>query len=159
AGSVTATLLDNKTLAYIDGGAVVNRNDATAAAVQLVRLFAWDNTEILGLAGAVSPSLLVGIGGSADGGPLKKGTEGYLGSDADVDSNTDVEVRAVSDESIISFPITVGVGLAAGIAAQVAIFSLEVKTRAYITDRAKVHANNNVFVLADDESELDLIVG
>jgi hypothetical protein len=159
AGSVTATLFDTKTLAYIDGGAKVNLNRASASAAQLVRLFAWDDTEVLNLAGALSESLWRGVGASIDRVRLTKTTEAFIGADAEVESNTDVDIKAVSDEDITSFPITVAVGLSQGIAAQIAAMLLEPTTRAYVTARATVRANRNVLIWADNRSEVDLIVG
>ncbi|HEY4635035.1 MAG TPA: hypothetical protein VIG92_00610, partial [Rhodospirillales bacterium] len=156
AGSATVADLTKSTWAYIEASALVH---AGAAMDQLVHLLAWDETNIVGLAGALSGAFLLGIGGGANLGSIGKDTRAYITGGADVSANQDVEIRALSDQDITSVSGTIAAGLAVGVAGAAGLFELIVKTNAYIGDSAHVRAGDSVLVLADSQTEIDIIAG
>src|SRR5262249_14300504 len=93
-GSGIATVLNNHVATYIDGGARVNQNAKGSAASQLVNLLAWDDTHTRGLQGDVGTALVAGVSATLDFALLVKDTEAYIGPNAVVGSNSNVEVRA-----------------------------------------------------------------
>jgi hypothetical protein len=159
AGSVTAYLIDNVVEASIEQGAVVNRedgDDADASADQLVHVFAWDETEVLDLAGAASAAMILGVAGALDFGQLKKKTRAFLGSDVDVDANGDVELQAFSEERLSAITATAGAGGFGGAVALLGRHTIEPHTAAHVDQNALVHpAGQRVRFGADDQNELE----
>jgi hypothetical protein len=150
-GSVVNTLIDDTTTATIDDGATVQ---AGSVLVQ-----AQDMTTISDLAGALAPAAVAGIGGSFDGGHIKKDTRASIENHARVAANQDAMVLALSEEDILSLSANLSFSGAAAIAGAADIFSLPVTTTATIASGAVVTAPGSVIVNADDNTNVNCIAG
>ena len=159
AASAVAHATDNTTRAYIDGGARVNEgNPASAGALQDVDILAFDHTDIVGIAGGVSISSIVGIGASATGGNIQKLTEAFIGPGAQVEAVAEVGVRAVTHEDVLGITGTVSIDEVVGIVGAGSGYRFPVTTRARITG-ADVESGGNVVVAADADTEATLVQG
>ena len=107
-GSVIVNTLTESTSAKIQGGAIVNGDNAGAADGQSVNVLASDTTNMNDLAGALSVSLGAGIGAAADAGNIKKTTTAGIDNGAAVHAKGAVTVDALSEETIKSIVAAVG---------------------------------------------------
>ena len=158
AGSGAGTITDNHVAAYIDAGSQVNQNDVGAAAAQLVHLMAWDDTNLRSAEGVISVGLLAAASATFDFADLGKNTEAYIGENAQVDSNSDVEIRAHSTEDVRSIGGSSALGFALVSGTLVgASQTISAETRAYTQRGARVRATDEVIVAADNDSEIEVI--
>ena len=158
AASAVAHATDNTTRAYIDGGAKVNDGNPGAGALQDVDLLAFDHTDIVGVAGGVSVSSIVGIGASATGGNIEKLTEAFIGPGAQVEAKSEIGVRAVTHEDVLGITGTVSIDDVVGIVGAGGGYRFPVTTRARISG-ADVESGGNVIVAADADTEAVLVQG
>ena len=70
AGSATVSVLDETTRAFIGQGAVINGDNADAGPAQDVHVVAYDDTEMLSVAGALAGAGSAAIGAGADVGVI-----------------------------------------------------------------------------------------
>jgi filamentous hemagglutinin family protein len=123
-GSVIVNTLTESTSAKIQGGAIVNGDNAGAADGQSVNVLASDTTNMNDLAGALSVSLGAGIGAAADAGNIKKTTTAGIDNGAAVHAKGAVTVDALSEETIKSIVAAVGGALNVGVAGSVGEYSI-----------------------------------
>ena len=107
-GSISATVADVTTRAFVDSGAQINTHSAGAAAGQSVTVTATDAMKATTVAGTLATGS--GIGGSADVGLYRANTAAYLGDHTTVRANGDVTVHAQSDKDVTSVVATVAAG-------------------------------------------------
>jgi hypothetical protein len=157
AGSGIATILNNHVAAYIDAGSRVNQNAKGSGPGQLVNLLAWDDTHTRGLQGDVGAALVAGVSATFDFALLVKDTEAYVGANAVVGSNSNVEVRANSTEDLGSFTGTFNLGGLASAAAAGALHVIQDQTLARTDGGAQVNAPGSVLVLANSSGNDNVI--
>ncbi|MCA9185640.1 MAG: VCBS repeat-containing protein, partial [Planctomycetales bacterium] len=167
AGSVNVTVLDETTRAFIGAGSQVDRFEAPDAAHidQGIYVFAFDDTQLTGLAGTLSATLVAGLGAGIDTAIITKHTEAFI--EGDVAANLHVEVVALSEEELTSISATLDVaaGLPVAVLDQIniagggsaALYVVAPSTTAYVGGH--VSANGNIVVWADDVNEVDIISG
>ena len=99
-GLVTA----NQTRAYIEAGAQVSADNASADSNQDVRVAASNDTSYYGVAGAISAvaAAVVGVGASMDAVFIRNLTEAWVAGGADVQVGDDLEVRASQRERVFA---------------------------------------------------------
>jgi hypothetical protein len=169
AGSATVNVLTEKTKAYIGDGATINGDNSDAGATQDVSIVAYDDTDILSVAGALSGAGTAAIGAGADVGVIEKETQAYIWADT-VNASRDVKVQANSTEDILSISASLGGAGTFAIAGSAGVYVMDNTTRAFIGDdpydtvdltgtTTTVIAGGSVLVSAMDDSELDIIAG
>ncbi|MEJ2723027.1 MAG: LEPR-XLL domain-containing protein [Deltaproteobacteria bacterium] len=169
AGSATVNVLTETTTAYIGQDATINGDNADAGVTQDVSVVAYDDTEILSVAGALSGAGTAAIGAGADVGVIEKETQAYVWANT-VNARRNVKVQANSTEDILSISASLGGAGTAGIAGSAGVYVMDNKTRAFIGDdptdtvdltgaTTTVMAGGSVLVFAMDDSELDIIAG
>lgn len=163
AGSATVTILDEKTSATVDEGARINVGATNIGAQQSVVVRASDTTDLLGIGGSLAVGGNAGIGAGADVGVIDKVTTAAIASSAaaptEVTARKNVIVDARNSEDITSIAGSVGGGGSAGIAGSASVYSMTNITRASIGRNARVEAEGNLLVAADDATEMDIIAG
>ena len=161
AGAGTATVLDNHVAAYIDNSAQVNLADAGSAASQLVNLLAWDDTVVdavsVAIGAAAAPVLGLSATATFDFAFVAKDTEAYIGSGAIVESNSNVELRSISDEDMRVIAGSLAAGSLVAGAAFGSLHTVQARSQAYTSGGATVSASDDVLVLAESTSEDDVI--
>jgi hypothetical protein len=156
-GSGIATVLNNHVAADITGGAKVNQDDAGSASSQLVGLLAWDETVTAGVQGDLGAATRAGVSATFDYAVLVKDTEAYIGANAVVSSNSNVEVRADSTEDLNAFAGALNLGGQAAAAASGALHVIQARTMAHTDAGARINAPGSVLVLADSSSDDTII--
>ena len=121
AGSLSATMADVTTRAFVDTGAQIN-TAAGAAAGQSVTVTATDALKATTVAGTLS--IGGGIGGSADVGLYRANTAAYLGDNTTVRARGDIIVHAHSDHDVTSVVATVAAG-ANSLGASVSVVAID----------------------------------
>ena len=155
AASTTFTLLNEKTLAYVEHGATINSSLAVAAPAQVVNLLASDTTFVASLAGTDTSGQFVGVGAGADIGSITKDTEAYIAGLVNAAQN--VLVQSLSQEWIASQAASNAVDFLVSIAAGGSVYTLNATTKAYVGDGATVFAAGNILVASNDADHLNLI--
>ena len=115
AGAVSIELFGSNTQADIGANAQINTSSAGASAAQSVNVAAVNQAaDNLSFSGAVSGGI-AGIAGGVDIGLLQNSTTAYIGSDADVQAQQDVDVFALSNDSVATYAIGASVGAVAAV--------------------------------------------
>ncbi len=156
-GSGIVTIINNHVSAYIAGAAKVNQNDAGATANQLVNLLAWDNTTTAALQGTVGAALGVGVSATLDYTLIVKNTQAYIGAGALVSSNTNVEIRANSNETLNSFAGSFNLGGLLSAAAAGSIHTIQDQTLAHTDAGAVITAKGSVLDLASSDTTDNIV--
>ncbi len=160
AGSAVVNVLNDTTLAYLEPGAQINLAPSSPSENQNVELLADDATNLLNLAGVAGIGLGGGgLGAGADVAVITKDTEAYVGHDATVNARDNVKVQATSTEELSSMSGSVGGAASVGIAGAASVYVINNHTKAYVDQNAKVFSEGNVLVGAQDDTNLDSIVG
>ncbi len=102
AGLASVSVLNETTRAFLDVGATVNPANGAANVAQDVVVRAADQTNIVGVGGALAGGGNVGIGVGVDVGTINKRTEAFVDERTDVKANRDIRVEALSREDIVS---------------------------------------------------------
>ncbi|MEX1660830.1 leukotoxin LktA family filamentous adhesin [Thioclava sp. 15-R06ZXC-3] len=123
-----------------------------------VSVTASDDTTLDTFPGAVGIGGSVGAGAGVAVGVLGKTVSATIGDNAAVTAN-DVGVSAQSREAANTIALSAGVSQSAGLAGAVAVYTIENTTTARIGESAKVFANDDVAVLANDFATVDSLVG
>ncbi len=153
AGSVTFTKLNQDTGAGIGSLARVD-----SAADVTVR--ADDRLHLQGFAGQVALSGSVGIGAGAEAAEITKSTLAAIGQGAIVNAADDVEVKARSNDNILSVAGSIAIGgSGAGVGLSGSGSRLDLDTHATVGDYAQVTADGNVVVAARGDLEVLAVAG
>ncbi len=99
---------------------------------QDVLVLASDQTDVMGLGGALAGGGAAGVGAGLDLGTFEKVTRAFLDASADVAANGDIEVHAFSDEEVVSIAGGIGAGGTVGLAGGASVYLVDVHTRAFI---------------------------
>ncbi len=171
-GVVTATAIVNLTTASV-AASTINMNNSSGQ----VKVFAWDNTTTGGVANAMSSAdVLATVGAGIDGGVIVKTTQAFIGLASTINSKGDVNVGALSHETITSIEIAGATGSSlVAVAGSVGAYVVLVVTRAFIgnpiagppnpvltasaPDTTHVIAQGNVIVNANESLDLNIIGG
>ncbi|MCR9293765.1 MAG: hypothetical protein NXI32_13655, partial [bacterium] len=121
AGSVTVTLVDSDTGAYIDGGAVVNADTNGVNANQDVYVSAVNDLQTLAISGALGVGLGAGVAGGVDVGILRNDTTAFIAGE--VSARRDIHVNSLANRDIDTYVVSAAAGTV-GIGAAVAVYSL-----------------------------------
>ena len=130
-GSGIATVINNHVVAYIAGAAKVDQNDAGATSSQLVNLLAWDDTTTAGVQGALGAALGCRRQRNLRLHLDRQGHRGLHRRGAVVSSNSNVEIRANSNENLNSFAGSFNLGGLVSAAAAGAIHTIQDQTLAH----------------------------
>ncbi|MEM0925381.1 MAG: hypothetical protein AAGJ83_05035, partial [Planctomycetota bacterium] len=158
AGSVTVTVIDENTEAWIGDRTRINTNanlvtqGANESTLQDVRVTAAENTQLVGVAGALGISFADGgIGAGADVAIVKKNTLAEIESNAVIEANGDVIVDAGSEEDVVSVSASAGAGKNFGAAFGLGVSVFNIDTTADIGSATRVTASGSVLVDSFDE--------
>ncbi|MHB1242601.1 MAG: beta strand repeat-containing protein, partial [Gaiellaceae bacterium] len=156
AGSATVGVFDSLTHASVgDGTDVTATGDVTVAAS--------DETELLGIAGALAIGGTAGVGVGVDVEVLEKSTQAWIGAGASVDAAGNVIVEAVSSEDVLSISAGVAIGGTAAVSVNAGVSVLTITTRAFVASSTSVpttvDADGSVKVAASDATGLSVISG
>lgn len=157
-GSLTVGVLTEFTRAHIDEGAVVIARDALTTDDPGILVHAWDDTQIIDVAGALAIGGSAGVGVGVDTIVLVKETAAWLADNVDAQADHSVVVEAKAAETIVSVAVTGGGGGTAAVNVSAGVPVLTLSTAAHIDD-ATVVADGNVAVIADDASSVDVFAG
>ncbi|KPK01382.1 MAG: hypothetical protein AMK71_05800, partial [Nitrospira bacterium SG8_35_4] len=175
AGALSLLDLQNRAAAYIGEGASINTDPVFAGvpALQDVLVTARNDINIV-TAGGTMPAgssmldrlLKAGLDGKYTDSKSANGLGGtfsfinadtetlaYIGDNAVVNAENDIEVKAETDEKYISVVIA---GMSAdkvGIAGAVSVPDIKSSTLAFIDDKARVTAGNDIKITADGETD------
>ena len=167
AGSAAVEVLTEKTYAYVDTGAHVETKSGSAASLSVS---ASDPTSIISVAGSLGISGGVAAGLGADVGVIHKHTYAYINSGVTTTIDGSILLDAETSESLISVAAGIGVG-DVGVAADAGVHVFDLHTRAFIGDNVggdpdsgiggpgNVHAHGSISVQANDNSDVNEIVG
>ncbi len=169
-GSGTLSILNDTVKAYIGSGATVEAaNDDTEDDLSsttgdpnnsnplTVRVFAAGKTTMWGVAGAFSGAGTSAIGVGLDVGVLTKTVEAYV--DGTVNSEGDIIVQALSKEQIISVSASGAGSGSMAVEGSVGVYTLVLKTKAYVGSSAVLSAAGSILVNAYHETLAVLTVG
>jgi len=165
AGSASVSMMNETTEAFLDSGARVNFVNTGASLEQDVVIRAIDLTTIVGVGGALAGGQSVGVGAGVDFGQVVKNTQAYVAEKADVKANRDIRIDAISDEDFVSVSASIAAGGSVSIAGSVSVYVLDVTTRAVVDDSAtaangaKLQAEGNVIINAQEHHEMDMVAG
>ena len=165
AGGASVTVLNQTTSAYVGENAAVNTGTSGEGSDQSVVVLASDDTELVGVGGALALGGTAGVGAGIDVIVLTKTTEAHVASGADLEAQRDVLVQAFSFENVTSVSVAGAAGIDAGVAGGVDVSVLTITTRAYLEGvktgftAAAVAAGGSVVVSAEGRSEVDVVAG
>ena len=158
--STAINVMSNDTLAYIDDNAQVNQAEG-AGDDQSVMVVAGNDYSFKGLARGISgagegvaltPAVFVGV--------ISNTTKAYIGKLAEVSAKDDILVAAYATEDILSLAVAIaGSGEGSGGAGAILVVDLDAVTYAFIDEGATVDADGNLRVSANDQTEMDAIIG
>ena len=158
AASASGTILNNHVAAFIDDGARVNTSSGIPSApAQRVKIFAWDDTQIVGADNQDPNALLATIDASFDYSDLAKNTKAYVGREAEVVSQSELNVQALSIEDIQSVAGTNPGGLALAGGFVGSFHTVHPVTRAYTEPLAMLMAPDLVTVSAVNLSDINVV--
>ncbi len=166
AAAVTFVGLAETTRAYTDTGSVVQRfTDGALHPDLTTTLFAFDYTNTLGIAGAVTGAIGGAVGAGVDGAAIAKSTEAFVNGAVgaqeagDLITNREVEIKALSIENADSFAAGAPLAVILAVSGSVSALAFDLDTRAYAGSDASIHANGNVVIFADDLVQVNTING
>ena len=169
AGSATVVLLDETTRAYIGRSAAIIADNGANTGESDVQVIADDATTIVSVAGSLAAAGSAALGIGADVAEIKKLTEAFIDSNVTTVVEGDIHVTADSVEDITSVAAGLSAGGFAGLAGDASVHVLDIATRSFIGDDPRdavpsagpgnVHAEGSIIVAADDDSEIDKVVG
>ncbi len=163
AGSVSLTKIDNITHAYVETGSqlTTHPNGALTPVIgnQSITIKASDKTSTIGVGGALSLGDDVGVSGGVDISLVNKDTQAYLASSAQAIAADHIQIHAHSQEYMTSISASLGIGGTVGFAGSVGVSKLDLTTIASINDGATAHAEGNISVDADVQTEVDIFAG
>src|SRR5262249_51059016 len=148
------------------GSSTINPNNASDNAAQSVHVVAYDNTNIISVAGAVAFGAdKAGIGAAVDVEVIDKLTEARIDAGTTVKARSNVLVRAQSFEDVVSVGASLGFSKNWAWAGSGSVYVVLTDTRAVIggdeatSPVATVSAGGNVLVAADDDADFVLVAG
>ncbi|WP_322865055.1 leukotoxin LktA family filamentous adhesin [Aquicoccus sp. G2-2] len=147
-------VLDTTTEALIGDYAKVGNTYNTGT----LDLSASDVSTLLSIGGALSGGGSTGAGAGVGVGVIAKKTHAMVGQSARLASGN-IVVNAHSAENLNAITAGVGIGGSAGLAGAVAVYSVTTETTAEVGNAASLHADDNVAVLADDHTSIDMLDG
>ncbi|HET9216574.1 MAG TPA: VCBS repeat-containing protein, partial [Terriglobia bacterium] len=159
-GSLNFSGLEQITEAIIGSDAKVNvlpAGDVGASADSGILVHAFSDTDVFGLAGALSLAVGAGFGAGLDISAIGKETQATAGGE--LQANRNLEVLSRSREKLQSVAATLELAAAATLGGAIAIYSLAGTTRASIAPGSVVRARGNVLVSADSDTETDIVTG
>jgi hypothetical protein len=169
AGSASVTVLDETTRAYVGRDVTLTADNGAIPGAPGISVQASDHTTIVSVAGSLAGAGTVAVGLGADVGVITKETVAYIDSKVIADAEGDIMVTADSSEDITSVAAGVALSGSVSVALDASVHTLDIETRAFIGDdpsdlvpsagAGHVHAGGNVLVSADDETEVDKVVG
>ncbi|MCO6458771.1 MAG: hypothetical protein J5I93_25985, partial [Pirellulaceae bacterium] len=169
AGSATVNDLYESTRAFIDVGSQVDATGSHLLTPPGIAVVAHDATDLLSLAGSIGLGGTLGIGAGADVGLLNKHTVAFIAADVTAVAENDILVQADSVQDLASVSAAAAIGGSVGIMGSASVYDLDIYTRAFLGDDpsdkfqpsgvTNIHAYNNIHVDANDQTEVDLIVG
>ncbi|TMB93338.1 MAG: hypothetical protein E6J38_11040, partial [Chloroflexi bacterium] len=118
AGSVTVGVITNVTKAWIGTGATLNGDNSGAAAGQNIAISARDDTDLLGIAGAIAVGGSAGVGVGVDVEVVNKTTEAKIGNSVIANARGNVTVDATSTEQATSIAAGISAGGSASVRVQ-----------------------------------------
>ncbi len=168
AGSAAVNVLNEDTSATIgDNVSMIVANGAMPG-MPGVNVLADDMTTIVSVGGSLAAGGSAGAGIGADVGTLNKDTIASIGKGVKAQVEGDIFVVANSLEDITSVAAGVAASGGASVSVDASVHVLDIKTKAFIDGghSAKddsltngIHANGNIIVSADDQTQIDKVVG
>lgn len=166
AGALSVNVVESTTQATVGQGAYVNTDATYATSEQGVRIEAVADTTVVGVSGGGAGGGQVGVGAAADTTVLAKKVKAGIDDDtvadgrqADVRASRDVRIEARSSEDVASATIGFGGGGNVGVGGAVSLLIVESEIEAAIGNKARVQAQGNVKVHAEDDITGVLVAG
>ena len=117
-----------------------------------VNVVARSDVFMTGVAGALGAGK-VGVGIGVDVGVITHRTAAYIGSEATIEADDSVFVRALGTESIVSVSVAAAGASKVAVSASAGVGVLTSRTRAWIGSGATVFARGHVLVSADSDTK------
>ncbi|MDZ4784059.1 MAG: hypothetical protein SGJ19_27745, partial [Planctomycetia bacterium] len=148
-----------RTSAYIGANAQINQDQTNAAVLQQVLVTAGTDYYSMGITGVGAVALGVAVGASGGIALTDILTEAYVGANAAVHAERDVQVLSRAREDVLQVAAGFAATLVFSVAASVPVVSLNMRTFAFIDSGATVYSEGNVLVLARDDTDTDTVAG
>ncbi|MFI5455223.1 MAG: beta strand repeat-containing protein [Isosphaerales bacterium] len=132
AGGVSIELFSSTTQADVGNSAHINANSVGAGSAQAVDVAAVNQATNFSFAGGLGGGI-AGIAGGVDVGLLKNSTQAYISNGSDVHAKQDVDVYALSNDSVQTDALGAAVGIV-GVAGSVSVWSIGQPYAAGYTD-------------------------
>ncbi|MBN1586078.1 MAG: leukotoxin LktA family filamentous adhesin [Candidatus Omnitrophica bacterium] len=157
AATVSVTLVEDDTQAFVDNSSV-NSDNSGAADDQKVLVLASNvtNTDVKG--GGVALGGAAGIGATADITLIDNNTKAYIRNSPGVQAKKAVEVKSYSQEDVNSAVVSGSGAGTAAVAGSVAVIDVDSVNEAFINN-SQVESEGDLRVLAENEVELDVTAG
>ncbi|MGA2499913.1 MAG: hypothetical protein ABSH20_19420, partial [Tepidisphaeraceae bacterium] len=152
AGSGSVEVINETTDAWIDQNAIVHTSGS-------VMVTATNNTNILGVAGALAIGGEAGVGAGVDVEVITKDTQAWIGGSASVTAGLNVIVNARSSETQTSISAGGAGGGTAAIAINAGVPILDITTEAHVDSGATVTATGSADIAADEQTNINVISG
>ncbi|TFG87468.1 MAG: hypothetical protein E4H18_03480, partial [Hyphomicrobiales bacterium] len=167
-GTAVVNVLNETTHAHIDQGVDVTANNGITSGQPGISVTADDDTVMVSVAGSLAAAGTAAVGAGADVGVITKRTTAFISHDVTAYAEGNIVVAANSSEDITSVAAGISASGTASVMLDASVHDLYIETRAFIgrdstdletSDAGLVHANGSVGVSADDETEIDKVVG
>ena len=169
AGAVVVNVLNETTSASIGRNATITAWNGALSGQPDVTLLATDTTTIVSVAGSLAAAGSGAAGLGADVATVNKHTLAFIDSNVIANVEGDVLINADSKEDFTSVAAGISIAGSAAFAVDASVHVLDINTRAFIGDDPRdniasggaghVHANGSIVVAADDQTEIDKVVG
>ncbi len=123
AGGVSVEIFQSNTQANIGTNANINESSTGASAAQAVDVAAVNQATSFSFAGAIAGSIFAALSGGVDVGLMKNSTTASIGGGSVVDARQDVDVFALSNDTVQTYAIGVGAA-AVALEASVSVWSI-----------------------------------
>jgi len=141
AGAVSVNLLKNTTQSYIDSGTDSSNTTKVTSSDGNIKVTAKNTAKNINVAAGYASGKTVGAGGSATVDSFENNIDAHIGKFAKTNAKKDTEVKAGSDDDLISVALGVGGSEKVGIAGSVNLALEKNNTKAYIDENSKINEN------------------
>jgi hypothetical protein len=160
-GSVSTTLINKDTQAFVGAASIVNAQGNSNSGTNGLAVNASSSEDVFSIAAAAAGGFYVGLGGGVTVEIIDSDTTAYIGANAQINqipantanANQTVQVSATNEATVFAFGGGLGGGIA-GIGGGVDVGILRNDTTAQIQDGADVFAQKDVIVEADSEKDV-----
>ncbi len=166
AGSAVVNVLNESTLATSGSKVSFQVSKGASSGVPELNFIAEDVTNVVSVGGSLSVGGSAGAGIGADVAKVHKDTIARIGADSSAYVQGDIAIIANSLEDFTSVAAGMAASGGASVSVDASVHVLDVTTKAYIANKedpndtlASIHAVGNIVIAADDQTQIDKVVG